>query len=169
MSFKLGGFLDSLGSNNQLLNNSATTPPLVANTNAQVPERYTGGTLSVTVKPNDTQQTFVHRGFVAHAKAAGLSNADAKEFADKWTSKNTTFNHRTNGQSTPYTDKEFQDLKSKGKTTFDLTEEFDGEILADLNQRVDYNEQFKSESVPAYTPEERAANYNRKAEALINP
>lgn len=154
MSLKLNGSLASFA-NEQFVNNAASLPAAAPRT--KVPERYAGGTLPVAIKQTDSPQTFVHRALEAHAKAAGLSDRDAKEFADKWTNKNTTFNHRANGQSTPYTAKEFQDLKAKGKTAFELTKEFDAEILTDLNERVAYNEQFKFEAAPAYTPEERAA------------
>lgn len=154
MSFKIGGFLNSLGGDN-----AVSTPPLVAN--KPVPERYAGGTLTVAIKLGDTQEKFVHRALYDHAITAGLGKTEAKEFADKWTSHNTTFNHRANGSSTPYTPKEFQNLKAKGTAAFDLTKEFDADILADLNKRVDDNT-IIVQANPAYTIEERAAMLAQK-------
>lgn len=136
MSFKVGGS-PAIFADNQTANSAAPAPPAAAPQTREVPERYAGGTLPVDIKQTDSQRTFVHRALAAHATAAGLGAKDAKEFADAWTSKETTFNHRASGQSVPYTAKEFRDLKAKGSTTFDLTKEFDREILADLNARVD--------------------------------
>lgn len=152
MTLRLGGPLETIARNSQL----SFDTPAAAGSLARVGEPYAGGTLAVAVKPGDTQRVFVHRALVAHAKVAGLSDADAREFADWWTNNHTTLNRRADGQSGPYTAKEFQALKAKGIITFDLTAEFDADILADLNERVAYNEQFKVTST-AYTPEERAA------------
>ena len=136
MSLNIGRLFDNSNTFGQILDTAATkqTPPPDV-----ITERYKGGTLSVAIKPNDTQQTFVHRALAAHGTAAGLSNADAQEFADKWTSSNTTFNHRGYGQSTPFTDAEFRALKTRGRADHDLTKEYDAEILTDLNQRAAAN------------------------------
>lgn len=163
MSLKIGGSLNSFASDNQLLDNAANTVQ-TATQQAQVLERYAGGRLPVAVKQTDTQQTFVHRALMQHAIKAGLGNADAKAFADKWTNADTTFNHRANGQSTPYTNTEFKQLKTKGKATFDLTKEFDAEILTDLNKRVAENI-IDGGTSAAYTPEEWATLQQEKTRA----
>jgi hypothetical protein len=164
MSFKVGGFLNTFGNSNQTSGNAVSTPPLVAN--KQTPEGYAGGRLQVAIKPGDTQETFVHRGFHDHARTAGLDETEATRFADKWTNKNTNLKHYAGTRSAPFTDKEFQNLKTKahatGKTDFDLLKDYDTDVLADLNKRVDELTVVADETV-AYTPPERAALMAQKA------
>lgn len=162
MTMRLGGPLDTIARNTQLASNTpaAAIPP------ARV-ETYAGGTLAVAVRSGDTQRLFVYRALVEHARAAGLSDADAREFADRWTNNHTTLNRRAGEQSAPYTAQEFQALKAKGAIAFDLTEQFDADIIADLNERVAYNAQFKVTST-AYTPEERAALLQQQKGAGAN-
>ena len=108
----------------------------VINRQTPVAAGYEGGTLSVVIKPTDSQSSFVHRGLHDHAVKAGLSETEANEFADAWITKNSSYNNRADGKNTPYTAAEFKDLKTKGTASFDLTKQYDAPILADLNERV---------------------------------
>jgi hypothetical protein len=151
MSFKIGGFLNSLGADNQI-DNSATTFA-----NKQIHEQYEGGALLVKIERGDSQETFARRGLHDHAIAAGLDEPQANKFADHWTDKKTTLKHYVNGNSYPYTPTEFANLKTQGSATFDLSKQYDAEILADLNSRVEEHTPIKAEESFAYTPEERTA------------
>ena len=76
MSFKIGGFFNSLGGDNQI----GSTPTFAGK---QTLGEYEGGSLSVTINRSDTQQTFARRGLHDHAIAAGLGEKEANKFADK--------------------------------------------------------------------------------------
>ena len=155
MSFRVGGFLNSLGGDNQI----GSTPTFAGK---QTAGEYQGGSLSVTISRSDTQQTFARRGLHDHAIAAGLNETEANKFADKWTNSKTTLKHYDNGNARPYTPQEFAALKTKGKTNFDLSKEYDADVLADLNARVEENRPIVVEANPAYTSEERTAMLARK-------
>ena len=151
MSFRIGGFLDSLGGDNQI---STSTPTFAGK---QTAGEYEGGSLMVTINRSDTQQTFAHRGLHDHAIAAGLNEREANKFAEKWTNNKTILKHYTNGNSYPYTPTQFDALKTNRQTSFELSKEYDADVLADLNARVEENRSVVAEESFAYTPEERQA------------
>jgi hypothetical protein len=179
MSFKIGGLLSSLGSSSQTSNNPALTPPLAAQTKAQGGSEYTGGKITISVLPGDTQHDIGVRGLKEHAKKAGLSDeapeggkSPAQLFAEEWADNN-LYARDKNGLRA-WDETKLNAVKTDGSMTFTLNQTFDSKILADLNSRVAILKGTSSEEVlkvdtnVELTAQERAEYQQKLAQAGQN-